>query len=197
MFLLIIIFSLISREVLSIRAQHVTFNVNNKNYFDGSILGKNDVFSACISNKKKCIRKCCQQNEVFTEAKCEKSDNQDEMKGFLKKSGFVIENMYTIVYSELNCNAKKNLYKICLEDFILYQNGSVFVQEANCTFTLENYCLETDSRSDGTIVVVFICGPSDGTLDLTLKAATINIGKCFNSIKECENFNLYFILRFM
>lgn len=177
------IYSLISREFLSIRAQDVKVNLNNKSEFNGHIVEKNDVFSECISNRKKCIRKCCQQNEVFMEEKCEKTDNQDEMKVFLKNSGFDIEKD-TIVHSELYCNATNNLYKIFLEDFFLYQNGSVFVQEANCTFNLENNCLETDSRSDGAIVVVFICGPSDETLDLTLKAASLNTGKCFNSIKE-------------
>lgn len=182
MFLLIIVLSLICREVFSICDKDVRINVTKHIELDNKIPGENNSFWKCVYNKKECIRKCCQKNEVFKEMKCEKNENQNELNLFLKRCGLTIENMY-IVYSQLYCDAKNNLYKIQLDEFVLYQNGSVFVEEINYTFSLENYCLEINSRSDGDKVVVFICGPSDGTLDFILKATGVNIGKCFNSAK--------------
>lgn len=173
MFLLILVCTLICRQVVSVRVQDDSFDMNNESDSEGNFFGENDFFS-CVT--KQCIRKCCQQNEIYKGAVCVKSDSQKEMRVYLENSGLVEENTYTF-HADLKCDATKNFYKIKLEDFMLLQNGSVFIEEFNYTFSVENNCLETDDRSEGAVVIVVICGLNDESLNLTLKVAGVSIAK--------------------
>lgn len=158
------------------------YNFSKPNNLSNIITRSNG--SMCDVNK--CIRKCCQKNEIFSEMKCRKDEKRDTFNVYMKNYGFELENSSKILYSELQCDVKNNFYKIQLENFHLYENGSVYVEDANDIFSLENYCLETASKNDGDIVVVFVCGPSTELLDLVTKPEGIHIGKeRYSSVFNC------------
>lgn len=191
MILLMIIFCLVYREVfplcthdfrviLSERENNdKIINEYNVDFGTDDYFWENGALWGCICNVKKCVRKCCPKYESFREKKCQKSGESEDIHDYVNSLGFKLEDIH-IVYSELYCDLRNNSYRIQLEDFVLYSNGSVFVEEANELFGLDQYCIETLSTTDE--VVVIVCGPSDGNLDSLSKTEGYNFGKCCNEI---------------
>lgn len=178
--LLILFFCMFYREEFSVCAQDFrgdnearAHNFKKSNNLTNINLGSN--VSLCAVNL--CIRKCCQKNEIFGEMKCQKDERSGKFNSFMTTTGIILpENSYQILYSELQCDVENNFYRIQLENFNLFGNGSVFVDEANGIFSFEKYCLEIASRDDGDIMVVFVCGPSNDILDLVTKTEGNHIG---------------------
>lgn len=189
MILFILIFNLVCGEVFSFcdqdfRVPLSKFEKNglNANYYNNAfrqenIFAENGTLWGCICNEKICIRKCCDKFESFTGEKCEKTEGNNEFNIYLNKSGFKNTTSYHIVYSDVQCNDKDNLFKIPLDVFQLFQSGSVLIEESNETYDVYNYCIETFSTSEGNRVVVFLCAPMDGITESSIEV--VNIGKIF------------------
>lgn len=153
-------------------------NLKHQDYFE-----ENGTLWWCICNTRNCIRKCCQENEVFSETTCKGFKNSSQN---FNRLNLQVSNDYHIVFSDLLCDAGNNFYKVQLEDFDILGNGSVFVTEASATFDLGSYCLETSLSDQGDVVVVFICAPGDEN-DLAAEARSENIGNYNGSLLKVSN----------
>lgn len=117
---------------------------------DGSIYTKNDYFQidadifGCICNVKKCVRKCCAENETFFRGNCTATEHVSEFViDVFQMTTLKGKGNFSYGYT-LPCTKNRGFYPNYnpSEQFFVQEDGQIYLLERNKFIGKDRYCVD-------------------------------------------------------
>ncbi|XP_050514671.1 G-protein coupled receptor Mth2-like isoform X5 [Diabrotica virgifera virgifera] len=135
----------------------ISFDRDNYFFDGGRIRG-------CVCNIKRCIRKCCVENEMMVSKTCTHRRNETIDLNFFNGTDPLNDTVLSDFFIIFGRSCPKNHYPIKAEsyDYIMMQNdGQLYYSDFDASYTVEQYCIDVFRTGNGSETSALMCEFSD------------------------------------
>uniref|UniRef100_A0A6P7GYG7 Probable G-protein coupled receptor Mth-like 11 n=1 Tax=Diabrotica virgifera virgifera TaxID=50390 RepID=A0A6P7GYG7_DIAVI len=135
----------------------ISFDRDNYFFDGGKIRG-------CVCNIKRCIRKCCVENEMMVSKTCTHRRNETIDLNFFNGTDPLNDTVLSDFFIIFGRSCPKNHYPIKAEsyNYIMMQNdGQLYYSDFDASYTVEQYCIDVFRTGNGSETSALMCEFSD------------------------------------